>query len=766
MLGRYKTHQRLLASVALAVTVAAFPATSFATTLDNALADDYADNNQVVVLYTNDVHGGVAGFTKQERDLNGTTEACLGYAGLASIKADATGRAAGTTLVDCGDSIQGSVIDTQTNGKDSFDLMKQVPYDLLTPGNHEFDFGASNYLSLVADQSPMQYLCANLTYTEFAGDKAGQLVVGDYAVKDYTLADGSAVKVAFVGCDTPESIAKSTPKYFQDDNGNYLYSFNGGTQPDYAEFYACIQKAVDAARAEVGQDGVVVLFGHLGDTGGADGWYSQDVIAHTTGIDVCLDGHSHSTIPGDYVKNADGKDVLRSSTGTKLEKVGCLTISKNEDGTYAFKTQLIDEVTDAEKSSDTYSTMKQSVEDVEAKYDGLVEVLGTTDFDLTVNNPDTGARAIRNAETNLGDFLTDAYLWFSSNPSDAVAAKARPADCAILNGGSIRANLAKGDINQLGVKTVFPWNTHVTEIEATGQQIVDCLEMGAKNYPKESGGFIQVSGITYVIDGNKPSKVVTDDQNMFQKVDGSYDAGDYRVHDVTIGGQPVNLTKAYNLVVNDYYYTQGGDGMTMFQSCKALFDYSDNVIDSDVIAAYLKDCLGGTVPQKYADAHGQGRITVGATKPDEPTDAKTTALHRLFNTKTGEHLYTADENEVRVLTTTTDEWLDEKNQATAVPASEGTPVWRLFDPQTGDHHYTADAYEASVLTTQQGWIFDFDGKPAFYSGAKETGKPVYRIYNTKAERFGHLFTSDAYEKSVWLNAGGWDDEGIAWYTAK
>ena len=307
----------------------------------------------------------------------------------------------------------------------------------------------------------------------------------------------------------------------------------------------------------------------------------------------------------------------------------------------------------------------------------------------------------------------------------------------------------------------------MTEIEATGQQIVDCLEMGAKNYPKESGGFIQVSGITYQIDDTKDTKVVLDNDNMFVKVDGSYDAGDYRVHDVTIAGQPVDLAKTYKLVVNDYYYTQGGDGMTMFQSCNALFDKDANVIDSDVIASYLKNGLKGVVPQKYADAHGQGRITVGAAKkPDQPAEVKTTSLHRLYNTKTGEHLYTADEHEVQVLTTTTDEWTDEKDQTTALPASSGTPVWRLFDPKNGDHHYTADAHEVQVLTTEQGWVFDFDGKPAFYSGDQSTGKPVYRLYDTMAPRFGHLFTSDTYEKSVLLSAGNWNDEDIAWYTAK
>lgn len=143
-----------------------------------------------------------------------------------------------------------------------------------------------------------------------------------------------------------------------------------------------------------------------------------------------------------------------------------------------------------------------------------------------------------------------------------------------------------------------------------------------------------------------------------------------------------------------------------------------------------------------------------------PATAMAADLYRCYNSATGEHLYTTHKEEVVKLYHSG--WTWETQQTTELP-SDGTPVWRLFDPSNGDHHYTADANEVRVLTTEKGWQYDFDGRPAFYSSDKGNGEPVYRIYNTRAPRFGHLFTSDAHERSVWLNAGGWNDEQVGWY---
>ena len=143
-----------------------------------------------------------------------------------------------------------------------------------------------------------------------------------------------------------------------------------------------------------------------------------------------------------------------------------------------------------------------------------------------------------------------------------------------------------------------------------------------------------------------------------------------------------------------------------------------------------------------------------------PATAMAADLYRCYNSATGEHLYTTHKEEVVKLYHSG--WTWETQQTTELP-SDGTPVWRLFDPSNGDHHYTADANEVRVLTTEKGWQYDFDGQPAFYSSDKGNGEPVYRIYNTRAPRFGHLFTSDAHERSVWLNAGGWNDEQVGWY---
>ena len=223
-----------------------------------------------------------------------------------------------------------------------------------------------------------------------------------------------------------------------------------------------------------------------------------------------------------------------------------------------------------------------------------------------INDPANNKRLVRNANTNMADFITDAYMWYSENDPSSKGFK--KADAAIMNGGSIRANINKGEINYLSVLSVLPWNTKICEIEVTGQTILDALEMGAKNYPNESGGFLHGSGITYEINTSVKSNVVTDSEKLFVKVDGDYYKGGYRVQNVRIGGKPIDLKKKYNLMITEYYYKDLGDGMTMFKDAKAIVDGAQNVIDIDIFNAYLKNGLNGKVSSEYKNPYGQGRI--------------------------------------------------------------------------------------------------------------------------------------------------------------
>lgn len=598
-----KTFKRLMILMLAFAFCLSLPLGAWAEDKAVTFADLDVSEQDIVLLFTNDVHGGVS----DRALINGTSENCLGYAGIAAIKAASEEQAAATMLIDCGDSIQGSAIDSDSDGQNSLNLMEALGYDLCIPGNHEFDFGVDSFVEKVK-KSALTYLCANFT------DKDGKPVFDKaYDVREFKVQDQD-IKIGFVGISTPETIAKGTPKYFQDEAGDFIYSF----QEKKEDLYACTQKAIDACLEE-GADYVVIL-GHMGDQGVEEDWSSLDVIENTKGAVLFLDGHAHSEIPGDIVINDEDQEVTLVSTGTKLNNLGAVKLSFDEDGKLTITSQLINQLTDEEKTSEAFKKMDEEVKKVEAEYDYLEEIFGKSDFDLLIYDKETGNRLVRMQDTNMADFVTDAYYWYAEN--DPKGEGFEKPDLAIINGGSVRADIKAGDIAYGQILAVLPWATHVTQYKVTGQNIVDALEMGARELPdNECGGFIVGSHLTYDIDASKDTKVVTNDQNMFDSVDGTYADGDYRVCNVKINGEDIDLEKTYNIVINAYYSEQQGDGMTMFKDAEAIVDAEANVIDVDVVCAYLKDAINGQVPEDYADPLGQGRVLVIADA-DEVEAAK------------------------------------------------------------------------------------------------------------------------------------------------
>lgn len=504
-------------------------------------------DNDIVILYTNDVHCAV--------DDN------LGYTGLATVKNALEAQGKHVVLVDNGDAVQGDTIGTLSNGEYIIDIMNEVGYDVATPGNHEFDYGMDQFFALT-EQANFPYVSANFV------DNDGNTVLDPYVIKDV-----AGVKIAFVGISTPKTITTSTPKYFQDDNGNYIYSFQ---QDETGEkLYAAVQSAVDAARAEGAQ--FVIALAHLGIEEDCSPWTSSEVIVNTTGIDAVLDGHSHSMIQGEKVKNKDGAEVLLSSTETKLAYIGCLTIK--DDG--SMSTTLISD-----------NGMKEFIGGIQEEFEELVNtVVASTDVDLIIKDPASGERIVRVSETNLGDLCADAYRAMSG------------ADVAIVNGGGVRADIPAGDITYGQIIAVHPFGNEMCVVECTGQEILDALELGCSKLPAESGGFLQVSGMTYTVDLNVESTVKLDENGMFVEVE-----GERRVKDVTIGGEPLDPEKTYTLASHNYKLKDCGDGYSMFADNVFLQD--SVMIDNQVLINYIVDVLGGTVGEEYADPYGQGRITI------------------------------------------------------------------------------------------------------------------------------------------------------------
>ena len=545
----------------LAVFLALIMLLSFATAEEAA---EPALTKNLVILYTSDVHCGI--------------EQGWGYAGLYAVKeyyaADNY-----VMLVDDGDAIQGEPIGTMTKGEGIIDIMNAVGYDLAIPGNHEFDYGMDNFLALT-EKADFQYLSCNF-------NKEGELVFAPYAIKEF---DG--VKFAFIGVTTPMTLRSSTPRYFMDENGNFIYGF---MQDETGEqVYAAVQKAVDDARAEGAK--YVIVMAHMGNEAECSPWMYSDVIANTMGIDVWLDGHSHD-FDQVVMQDKDGKDVVRSACGTKLGSIGVLTF-----GAEGFVSAGLMSWDQSIAAPALFGLQNAGADAVKAETAELDEVLQTvvakTAVDLYINDPtevtEEGKpiRIIRRAETNLGDLCADAYLDQSGE-----------ADIAFVNGGGIRVQLNAGDLTLNNILTVHPFGNSLTVIEVTGQQVLDALEWSVHSLPGEFGGFDQVAGLTFEYDATIESPVIEDDSKMFAGVD---DTKERRVRNVLVGGEPLDPEKTYKLASHDYQLLNNGDGYTMFAGAKVLQESVK--LDNQVLIDYITETLGGVVGEGYDNPYGQGRI--------------------------------------------------------------------------------------------------------------------------------------------------------------
>ncbi len=523
----------------------------------------------VIILFTSDVHCGI--------------DQGFGYAGLYAVK-EQLAKTNNVLLVDDGDAIQGEPVGTVTHGSAIIDLMNAVGYDVAIPGNHEYDYGMENFMNLTK-QAKFPYISCNFT-------KNGELVFPAYVIKEV-----EGVKIGFIGITTPETLTKDTPKNFQDDKGNFIYSFmEDGTGE---KLYAAVQTAADDAR-KAGADYVIAI-AHLGNEASSSPYNYADVLGHTNGIDALVDGHSHDTDQL-VMKNKDGKDVIRAACGTKLEGIGYVAISA-KDGSLSYGLYTWHNSTSAPALLGIENEVSKAVS---AATDGLnaelSKVVAKTAVDLTINDPTakdangSPVRIIRNAETNLGDLCADAYR-------DQTGAQV-----AIVNGGGIRASISAGDITLNDIMKVHPFGNQILVLEVTGQQLLDALEFASRDVPNECGSFLQVSGMTYEIHTYIKSSCTMDDKGVFTGV-----SGEYRVKNVKIGDEALDLTKTYTLAGHDHTLLNGGGGMSMFNGCKVV---KKNVkLDNQVLIDYIVDTLGGVVGEAYANPYGQGRIVAVPTAP-------------------------------------------------------------------------------------------------------------------------------------------------------
>lgn len=531
------------------------------------------DKKDIVILYTNDVHCGI--------------EENIGYAGLSAYRENMLEVTPYVSIVDCGDAVQGDFIGLTSEGSYVVDIMNEAGYDFAVLGNHEFDYGMES-LEKLLEQAEYSYLGCNISYSGQNENCLSEL-------KPYEIVEYGKTKVAFIGVTTPESISSSTPAYFME-NGEYVYDFCGGE--DGVKLYEHVQKYVDECR-DSGADYVVVL-SHLGD-GEEYTFSSNNLIKETEGIDVVLDGHAHSTIESMTEKNRNGEDVLISSTGTKFANIGKLVISP--DGTIT--TELIADYEEKDERIQRY------IDVIQATYEeDLKEVVAVSEVELTGFSGE-GIRLVRNRETNIGNFCADAYRYVAK------------ADIALVNGGGIRADLPAGDITYEDLFAVHPFGNTLCMVEATGQEILDCLEMcyrmvlpevsDGENAIGEDGGFQQVSGLKFWVDTSVESSVVVDKNDLFVSVDGQRRVKDVCVLNDDGEYEPIDVNGVYTIASHNYLLKECGSGCPMFAD--NVFLIEEGMADYQVLITYMQEGLNGKIDTRYEKT--EGRIQVGSKRTDK-----------------------------------------------------------------------------------------------------------------------------------------------------
>ena len=549
------------------------------------------DKSDVTILYTNDVHTYI---DKQSPKLT--------YAAIADLKQSYQNAGKDVLLVDAGDHVQGTAYGSMDEGASIIKLMNAAGYDVATPGNHEFDYGMDRAKAIMKE-ADFPYLSCNWV------DLRTTLRVLP-SVKVFVR---GGRRIAFVGVTTPETFTKSTPAYFMDKaQRKYIYDIQGGE--DGKKLYDAVQKAIDKAKLLAD---VVIGLGHLGVDPSSSPWTSEEVIAHTSGFDAFIDGHSHTVMENKQVQDASGKAVTLTQTGSYFANVGEMTIAA--DGTITTKLIPTHEGMDAGIAA-MQTGWVNTVDDM------LGEKIAVGDSDFYVTDPATGKRRIRSAETNLGDFVADGiYTYFNE-------VEKLHCDVAIMNGGGIRADVPAGDWTFKTCKQVSPFGNVACLMSVTGKQIQDALEFAARfagEGGKENGGFLQVAGATYEIHTDIPNTVQTDEKNVWiGSATGTPRVQNVKIYDKTSGSYlPLDPGATYALAGMNYTLRNLGDGFAMFDGAELIKDYvSEDYLVMSTYAMIFDGADAAGLPHlssansplaaypgyllNYEQPYGAGRITI------------------------------------------------------------------------------------------------------------------------------------------------------------
>lgn len=546
---------RKFLSVLLAMAmVLSLTVTSFAA---DTAADAKAEMaGKTVILHTNDVHGAVEG-----------------YAYIAQLKADYEAKGAEVILVDAGDFSQGTTYVSSTKGADAVTMMNAAGYDVVTLGNHEFDYG---YAQLKENMSKAKFkvVCADVF------NEDGTPIFD----ASYTYTTKSGVKVGFFGMETPETQTKANPALIK-----------GLT---FADKDAFTKAAADQVAALKDAD-VVICLAHLGVDAESAPYRSTDLYAAVKGIDFIIDGHSHTVM----TKGEKGEPI--QSTGTAFKNIGVIVI---DDASKKIESNSLYEIKeDTAKDATVAAAAKVIVDRVNNEY-GVK--FATSKVELNGAKAPNGNRDV---ETNNGDLITDAMRWKVLQNKDGLTVNEDHV-VAITNGGGIRAAIAKGDVTKKDINTVLPFGNTVAVVYVTGEQLLEALEASTFSTPTAVGGFPQVSGINFTIHTGK----------AYDKNDATYPESTYygpktinRVVINSVNGKEFKTNEVYAVVTNNFC-AAGGDTYYAFKAASAQFD--TGIPLDEAVMEYVTKELKGAIGEQYAEP--QGRILMNPFK-----DVKTSAWY-------------------------------------------------------------------------------------------------------------------------------------------
>lgn len=540
----------LVLSVSLALSVLLSGCASDSASNEQAAISPAAE--KLAIIHTNDVHG-----YDMAAEPTDNTPGVMGIAAVAQLKKDYEAEGYRVLLIDDGDAIQDNVLVNLSQGESAIEFMNSAGYDVMSIGNHEFDWGADNLEKLIG-QADFPVLSANIIV-----EATGETFTDSSMIVELD----NGAKIGLFGLATPETQTKSNPK-----------SVAGLTFLAGEQLYQCAQEQVDSLR-ELGCS-MVICLGHLGNAETAAPNRAIDVLENTTGIDLFIDGHDHK------VTDETINGTLLVSTGAHLENIGVVLY---EDGVFTNKMLTYGSYDGVDAA--TEALVQKTHDEVKAQ---LSETIGET----TVMLNGERAPGVRTEETNLGDFAADAMLWQASQAADTTV------DAAIVNGGNIRASIEVGAISRETMLTVFPYNNQLDLVTLTGAELLDVLEASTAALPEAAGSFPQVAGITYSVDTSVPY------ENGAQYPDSTYYAPakpGARVTIAEVGGKAFALEDTYVIAVSSFI-ASGGD--TYYAVAKAYQEtgHGTGYSDSDALVNYIKTGLGGTIGESYSAP--QGRIVI------------------------------------------------------------------------------------------------------------------------------------------------------------